>query len=354
MKNNPDYFSKEGDNLPVMSVLGPNGQVQHAGRSKSRRTGVSAECMEPENDSPPRNIPKSEDEEAEIRKALGSNILFRDISSSDMSIVIASMQKLHYKKGDHIITQGDNGSTFYVLASGTADCLIRIGDGQVNCVKQYSPGGSFGELALLYGTPRAASIVVTSDEAEAWEVDRATFRKVIMNCALSQRDRYFDFLRRAPFLDPLSNDQVSKIADVVEEVVFEKGQQIIKEFDEDDKCFYMIISGTCDVYKQFHPERAPALVLSYDSGAYFGELSLLSNNPRAASVFATSLVTCLRLDRHDFERLLGPVQDVLSLNMDVYNKVNAEMSKITLADVAAEKASKSTETTYARLAPSSN
>ena len=52
---------------------------------------------------------------------------------------------------------------------------------------------------------------------------------------------------------------------------------------------------------------------------YFGEISLLNDRPRAATVVARSTLKCVRLDRNRFERVLGPCQDILKRNLKNYN-----------------------------------
>jgi len=61
-------------------------------------------------------------------------------------------------------------------------------------------------------------------------------------------------------------------------------------------------------------------VLEYKSGDYFGELALLKNQPRAASIFAKSAVTVAVLDKMSFKRLLGPLEDILGRNAEQYQK----------------------------------
>lgn len=62
-------------------------------------------------------------------------------------------------------------------------------------------------------------------------------------------------------------------------------------------------------------------VMKYSRGDYFGERALLKNEPRAATIVATSdSVSVVYLDRATFRRLLGPLSDILKRNMEIYNE----------------------------------
>jgi cAMP-dependent protein kinase regulator len=66
--------------------------------------------------------------------------------------------------------------------------------------------------------------------------------------------------------------------------------------------------------------KAPEIVFSYKSGDYFGELALLKNAPRAASIIAQTDVSVVYLDRNSFKRLIGPIDDILRRNFKRYEK----------------------------------
>ena len=91
-----------------------------------------------------------------IMECVSDNLLFLKLDRDQKERVVQRMQLITVKRGHFLIEQGaSNAQTFYVTESGTFDILV---DGVK--VGQYKRGGCFGELALLYDSPRAASIVV--------------------------------------------------------------------------------------------------------------------------------------------------------------------------------------------------
>lgn len=64
--------------------------------------------------------------------------------------------------------------------------------------------------------------------------------------------------------------------------------------------------------------------MHYKVGDYFGERALLKNEPRAANVIAKTDCTVVIMDRHSFKRLMGPLEDLLKRNMDLYEQFKTE------------------------------
>lgn len=68
----------------------------------------------------------------------------------------------------------------------------------------YEPGEAFGELALLYNAPRAATIT-SIDEALLYALDRATFNHIVKDAAIRKRDKYENFLKQINLLETMDD-----------------------------------------------------------------------------------------------------------------------------------------------------
>ena len=247
------------------------------------------------------------------RNAVKNNFLFRSLDQEQLKLVFSGMRERPVPfAGEIIIRQGEEGDNFYIVEAGKYGVEV---DGQE--VVQIGPGGSFGELALMYNAPRAATVKALEDGGLLYAVDRQTFRRVIIDLAHEKRCKYMDFLKSLPLLaNTLSDLEIGKIADALEEVNFcEKGSLVIRQGDPGD-AFYIITEGKAEVEKD-------GILVAGDlgPGAYFGELALLKRQPRAATIRVKEApLKCLRLGEADFVRLLGPLEEILKRNEDQYNQ----------------------------------
>ncbi|OAP65327.1 hypothetical protein AYL99_01299 [Fonsecaea erecta] len=295
----------------------PQAQSLPNNYAAGRRTSVSAESMQPDSDSgswkPPKH-PKTPEQYERLRHAVAGNFLFSSLDEESFNLVLdALVEKSIPAPNIKVITQGDEGDYFYVIESGDFDIYINPSgaveagpDGMGNKVATIGPGGSFGELALMYNAPRAATVVSSSKGGLLWALDRVTFRRILMNNAFQKREMYEGFLGEVPLLSSLKPYERAKIADALETVKYEPGQNIITEGEPGD-AFYLLESGHAVAYRHGvdHPVR------EYGRGGYFGELALLDDKPRAASVVAKDNVTVAKLGRDGFKRLLGPVESIM-------------------------------------------
>lgn len=128
---------------------------------------------------------------------------------------------------------------------------------------------------------------------------------------------YEGFLKSVPILSALEPNEISKIADALEPVEFDEGDVIIEQGQPGDS-FYIMVEGDAIVTKKDSEDGGAVEVMKLESGNYFGELALLTDKPRAATVTATSPSKCVCLDTKAFIRLLGPCMDILKRNAIAY------------------------------------
>ena len=295
---------------------------RQAKKSKHKRTGVSAEAygkFNKKEDFVPRIIQKTEEQINKIKARIVSSFLFSNLEPNELEIVIGAMDEKHFKPGENVITQGESGDCLYVVEEGNLDCTKHFTqDGEEKYLKTYVPGESFGELALLYNAPRAATIKAKTDSL-LWALDRQCFNNIVKDAAIKKREKYENTLKKVDILSTIDVYELGQICDALKTETVPAGTRIIQQDEEGDK-FYILDDGKAHAAKVLEPGKPEETVLEYQKGGYFGELALLKNEPRAASVIADTDCKLLTLDRMAFKRLLGPLENLLQRNSEAYVK----------------------------------
>jgi CRP-like cAMP-binding protein len=124
---------------------------------------------------------KTPDQLTRIKKCLGESFLFNALEEEELNTVILAVREKTVKAKERLIEEGDDGDCMFIIESGLVDCLKKS-DGAETVVKTCTAGDVFGELALLYNCPRAASVEVMED-AFLWELDRQTFNNIVKESA---------------------------------------------------------------------------------------------------------------------------------------------------------------------------
>jgi len=133
-----------------------------------------------------------------------------------------------------------------------------------------------------------------------------------------KRKQHEKFLKEVPILSSLNPEEIVKAADALQPFVYDAGANIIKEGEPGDT-FYIMVEGEAIVSKGGQE------VGKKTKGEYFGEIALLTNGVRVASITASTKVECLVLDKNAFTRLLGPCVDILKRNMENYKQYEKQI-----------------------------
>ncbi|NXE75133.1 KAP0 kinase, partial [Cochlearius cochlearius] len=303
-------------------------------KGRRRRGAISAEVYTEEDAASyvRKVIPKDYKTMAALAKAIEKNVLFAHLDDNERSDIFDAMFPVTYIAGETVIQQGnmhskifffsslgDEGDNFYVVDQGEMDVYVNS-----EWATSVGEGGSFGELALIYGTPRAATVKAKTN-VKLWGIDRDSYRRILMasifladGSTLRKRKMYEEFLSKVSILESLDKWERLTVADALEPVQFEDGQKIVVQGEPGDE-FFIILEGTAAVLQRRSENEEFVEVGRLAPSDYFGEIALLMNRPRAATVVARGLLKCVKLDRPRFERVLGPCSDILKRNIQQYN-----------------------------------
>eukprot|EP00949_MAST-11_sp_MAST-11-sp1_P003933 g3933.t1 len=255
----------------------------------------------------PKVFKKSGDTSRFIANALKDNFLFASLPAKELKVVVDAFEPLPVQNGSLIIKQGDVGDNFYIQDSGSSAAHTE----KHGLVKEYSRGGCFGELALLYDAPRAATVRATSD-GQVWKLDRDTFRFALADAESKNTKKTLKALRKVAMLQPLSDDQLRTLADSAQVTHFDAGTTIIAK-GEMGSVFFFLLHGTVS-FSELSGSVSQRTITHEDDLAYFGERALITNEPRAATVTAVNAVECICIDKKDFTEQLGDLSTVLDRN----------------------------------------
>ena len=139
-----------------------------AHQTVKRRGAVSAEPIREEDAASyvKKVVPKDEATMSSLSKAISRNVLFSHLDDGERSDIFDAMFCKEAEEDEIIINQGDEGDNFYIIDVGTVDVFVNG-----TKVVTLTDGASFGELALIYGTPRAATVKAVT-WVRLWGIDR--------------------------------------------------------------------------------------------------------------------------------------------------------------------------------------
>ncbi|KAL8433151.1 hypothetical protein ACSSS7_004091 [Eimeria intestinalis] len=345
-----DLDSNESDGDVVDDLPMPSAKAQ----AKNRQS-VSAEVYGEWNkkkDFVPPVHEKTPEQKKRIQEILENSFLFSSLDVEDEEVVLKAFEEKTVMKGERLIEQGADGDRLYLIEEGEAAVYKETlneetGQRESRQVNTMKPGDTVGELALMYNAPRAATVVAASD-LKLWSLDRETFTRIVRDAAAKKRELYEESLKevfiaaaaaaaeeesssccslllllllRAKYVALLKDVdpyERSKVADALKRQDYEAGDEIIREGQEGDT-FYLLLDGEAEALKN------GKVVMRYTRGGYFGELALLKNQPRAATVVAKTHCKLAYLERKSFKRLLGPLEALLMRNMDHYRQVMKQL-----------------------------
>jgi CRP-like cAMP-binding protein len=237
-----------------------------------------------------------------------------ELSQESFIAVARTLTVLRLRHGQLVMRQGDVGDSLFLVASGELLVFVNTPQGPKDIAHLFE-NTLFGEMALITGQPRTASVGVLG-EADVIQVSKAALLQVMLSVpsvrdALDRfsRERLIkNLLQTSPLFAPFTKSQQGELLRHFEGHEMEAGVDIITE-GEPGKGLFLILSGEVDVVKDASGP-SPATLAHLKAGDMFGEMSLVTDQPTSATVRATMPTTVLFLAREYVERLAAAVPEI--------------------------------------------
>ncbi|CAG9463429.1 unnamed protein product [Pedinophyceae sp. YPF-701] len=260
-----------------------------------------------------------------VTDALHKNMFFAKLDIDTQRKIVQHMYERPVRAGEILINEGDTGSgaaELYVVKSGDFEILERR-QGVNMRVAVKGAGDVVGDVALIYNTARGATVAALSDAA-VWVLHRDTFKHFCRVTREELTSQIQVFLNQVALLEPLTTEERIQLAEAFEERKYRPGEKVVQQGDAGDH-FFIIRKGEAMVYQEENGQTKKINHLFKTD--YFGEMSLLKDAPRVATVEAVTALECLVLGREAFNDTLGPLEEIMKRDKSP-QVVNQKMRKL--------------------------
>jgi len=247
----------------------------------------------------------------ETSDLIGTVPLLKGLSTKLLEELANHAKAVTFLPGDIIIGEGERGDALYIITHG----VVSVFKGDVN-VAELKDGDFFGEMALLGDQVRTATVKANSsstllrlrrrDVMHLADDDPELKRRLID--IKDERETQTELVGTVPLLKGLSSEVLELVADQTMAVGLKPGDTVVREGERDD-ALYIIIHGLVNVYK------SGEMVAELKEGDFFGEMALLGDSIRTATVKIKEAATLLRLRRSDVMKL-SESNDELKLRLE--------------------------------------
>ncbi|HEX8824723.1 MAG TPA: cyclic nucleotide-binding domain-containing protein, partial [Archangium sp.] len=239
--------------------------------------------------------------------------LFSDLPQDAFIALFERCPLRRFSEGSHIIEQGSRGDAFYVICAGSVR-IVRQSGAEQRELAVLNEGAFFGEMALLSGAPRSASVVGVAEETQVLEISAPVLAELSRRYpqvarALRRfcRQRLLsDVVNTSALFQPFGRKDRRELVERFLAREVRRGDVIIHEGNQVDG-LYVVLSGEVSVSK------GGQSLAHLREGELFGEMSLLQKSPATATVTASRNTSLLRLPREVFDTLILTHPQILEL-----------------------------------------
>jgi len=252
--------------------------------------------------------------------------LLSGLSGDELEAFIDSLQLRHVDAEELIFREGDHGNYLYLIGMGNILLRAKDSQGRKRVFSHLCEGDFFGEYAFMSRAPHSDEAIAETD-CSVLMIDRVTFDEWVEKYPGIQ-STIEDFYRQrvlarvlaiTPVFEGVPPDARLALADHFKLRTFAKGGVVIREGEAGDT-FYLIRSGSVDLSTSGMGKHGDQVVLGkMGEGEFFGEVALLTDKPRTATVVAREKAELMELARADFDQITERFPSVRKI-VEAYQK----------------------------------
>lgn len=255
--------------------------------------------------------------------------LFTTLPSEAIAALVEHLQRGTLGEGEILFRKGDPSGALILIESGAVEVYLEDGDNR-ELLRRMGPGEALGEMSLIDEEPRSATVVALSP-IEYYVLYRQDFLDVVntlppetigvlRDIAANLRMHHIDLLKRLPMFTGLPDNVLRKIAVKLTGQSIDEGEVLIQKGDIADSC-YVITKGRFKI-ATVGPKGEELILNTSGPGEAIGEMALIDDAPRSATVTAQVPSEVFQLSREDF---LAVLRDYPSLSQEMMRRFSARL-----------------------------
>ncbi len=266
-----------------------------------------------------------------VEKKLPEIPLFSELNRDELHEMVSRLTAKRVARGSFLCKEGDPGDSIYIISSGKVGVLKYSKKKQGDILlATLNEGDFFGEFGFFSDRKRHATVKALT-ELEVLEISRNDFdeiakihprmRNILVNF---YKKRIIDtLLAFSPLFRQLQPHQRAQLVSRFKLKRIRENRLIFKQ-GAPPTSFFVIKSGEVEVFAEKRAE--PRVILgSLRGGDFFGEISLIFNRPRMASVRTTKTTELLELEKADFDHVVGAFPSIKGV-LEAFSRKRLEVT----------------------------
>jgi cAMP-dependent protein kinase regulator len=277
----------------------------------------------------PKIYQKSPEIKEKIKTNLFKSFLFNTLEQKDLDVIINAMEEKKFPENTEIVKQNEITENVYFVYDGKLEAYKTF-DKNTHLVKEIQKGDIFNEISVLYNHKNPATIK-TINECTLYTIDRNTYVNILKEVSKNKNIYNENILNKIEIFSTLEPNELNLLANNLKVSNYYKGDYIYHTGEYGD-VFYYVEKGKLNTYKKTEAGKLEQKEKELNEKDYFGEKALINGCVRENSIIvASDTATLIGIDKETVNNLIGPLDEILKRNPDVYNKYvpnNSEIEEI--------------------------